>query len=293
MRRGLTSLLCVLVASTSLLSPAVAEQLAEKPLTAPARPRADRTQTLEQRVRDLEARLAAVEAELRRLQQAGTPPSSPPPRRVEPDASTAYAIPLDDSPAIGPRVAPVTLVAVVQFPEPYTTKVWPALQQLRTEYKSKLRTVFKLFVVHPKHEKSSLAVCAAGYQGQLERMADAVVSTSQDAKNTASSWMFRELPADELRELARGLRLDLKQYDRDLATCQAGMTRDRTLMEARGQRGVPMFWINGRPLSGARPIENFRTVIDEELAKAKADQAQGGKVSDYYERLMKAAATAP
>lgn len=291
MRRGLTSLLCVLVASTSLLSPAVAEQLAEKPLPAPARPKADRTAALEQRVRDLEARLVVVEAELRRLQQRPTPPPSV---RPELDPARAYAIPLDDSPAIGPRVAPVTLVAVVQFPEPFTARVWPALQQLRGEYKSQLRTVFKLFVVHPKAEKSSLAVCAAGAQGQLDRMADAVLTAAQAAeKGEARGAGYRELPADELRELARGLRLDLKQYDRDLATCQAGMTRDRALMEARGQRGVPMFWINGRPLSGARPIENFRTVIDEELAKAKADQAQGGKVSDYYERLIKAAPTAP
>ncbi len=148
MRRGLTSLLCVLVASTTLLSPAVAEQLAEKPLPAPARPRADRTAALEQRVRDLEA-------------------------------------------------------------------------------------------------------------------------------------------------LARELRLDLKQYDRDLVTCQAGLVRDKKRLETLGQRGVPGFWINGRYLEGARPIENFRTLIDEELAKARADQAQGGKLGDYYERVMKTAATAP
>jgi len=291
MRRGLTSLLCVLVASTSLVTPAAAEQLAEKPLPTPARPKADRTAALEQRVRDLEARLVAVEAELRRLSQR--PPPAPA-VRPELDPARAYAIPLDDSPAIGPRVAPVTLVAVVQFPEPFTAKVWPALQQLRGEYKNQLRTVFKLFVVHPKMEKSSLAVCAAGYQGQLDRMAEGVLAAAQTTeKGEPRGGGYRELPVDELRELARGLRLDLKQYDRDLATCQAGLTRDRTLMEARGQRGVPMFWINGRPLSGARPIENFRTVIDEELVKAKADQAQGGKLSDYYERLIKSAPTAP
>jgi hypothetical protein len=99
----------------------------------------------------------------------------------------------------------------------------------------------------------------------------------------------------ELRRVLtnRELRLDLKQYDRDLVTCQAGLVRDKKLLETLGQRGVPGFWINGRYLSGAQPIENFRTLIDDELAKARVDQAQGGNLSDYYERLMKAAATAP
>ena len=289
--RRVTSLLCVLVASTSLLSPAVAEQLAEKPLPAPARPKTDRTAALEQRVRDLEARLVVVEAELRRVQQAGTQP--PPPRSSEPDPSKTYAIPLDNSPAIGPRVAPVTLVAYVQFPEAWTAKAWPTLQQLRAEYKGQLRMVFKVFVVHPKTERSSVAVCAAGAQGQLDRMADAVLTAAQTPEKGEALLGYRELPADELRELARSLRLDLKQYDRDLAACQAGLARDHALMSARGQRGVPVFWINGRPLSGARSLEGFRMVIDEELAKARTDQARGGKPGDYYERLMKTAATAP
>lgn len=42
-----------------------------------------------------------------------------------------------------------------------------------------------------------------------------------------------------------------------------------------GMSGTPAFFINGRLLSGAQPLEKFVQVIDEELALAAA----GGQVS--------------
>jgi protein-disulfide isomerase len=50
-----------------------------------------------------------------------------------------------------------------------------------------------------------------------------------------------------------------------------------------GARGTPAFFINGRYLSGARPYENFKALVDEELAKAKASGI--GKAS-YYQKAI-------
>ena len=36
-----------------------------------------------------------------------------------------------------------------------------------------------------------------------------------------------------------------------------------------GVRGTPGFIINGRLVSGAQPFENFKNIIDDELASAK------------------------
>jgi protein-disulfide isomerase len=36
-----------------------------------------------------------------------------------------------------------------------------------------------------------------------------------------------------------------------------------------GANGTPTFFINGRTLVGAQPVEAFKRVIDEELQKAK------------------------
>jgi protein-disulfide isomerase len=36
-----------------------------------------------------------------------------------------------------------------------------------------------------------------------------------------------------------------------------------------GANGTPTFFINGRQVVGAQPFEAFKTIIDQELAKAK------------------------
>jgi protein-disulfide isomerase len=36
-----------------------------------------------------------------------------------------------------------------------------------------------------------------------------------------------------------------------------------------GANGTPTFFINGRKVEGAQPFDNFKSVIDAELAKAK------------------------
>ena len=36
-----------------------------------------------------------------------------------------------------------------------------------------------------------------------------------------------------------------------------------------GIDGTPGFFVNGRPLAGAQPLEAFVTVIEDELARAK------------------------
>jgi protein-disulfide isomerase len=51
--------------------------------------------------------------------------------------------------------------------------------------------------------------------------------------------------------------------------------------------GTPTFFINGRRLSGAQPIETFRATIEEEIAKALALTARGVRPEDVYGSLMK------
>lgn len=273
---------------------------------------------LEQRVALLEAQLRSMSAKLRLLEDehdemAATAKEEPPPvnagpgpaplqppqatggiRWANPDPAKTYRAPIDDSPVIGPSPAPVTIVASLQFPEPYTHKVMPTLLQLRNDYRRDLRIAVKLFVVHPKMTTSSYAACAATYQDALESMEIAIWDAAMDQQLAPQpGGGMRSLDEVELRELARALRLDLKQYDQDFALCKAGLARDQVVLNKLGQRGVPAFWINGRYLSGAQQIDSFKKVIDEELDKYKADKAKGGKLATYYDRIMKAAPTGP
>jgi protein-disulfide isomerase len=269
---------------------------------APAPPSPDpRVAALEKRVDDLEAVLRAMRSTLAKL--ASAPPSPPPPFAPSPpppprfarlDRDKVYAVLVDDSPTMGNPNAAVTIVAAVQFPEPFTHKAWPTLVQLRGEYKQDLRLVIRYFVVHPKATTATIAACAAAYQGRIDEMEDAIWFTVQQPTATAPTGMGRELTDTELHDIASGLRLDLKQFERDDAgICKTNVPRDIDAFKKLGQAAVPVFWINGRPLEGAQPIEQFRTIIDEELAKAKADRAKGGKAATYYERITKTGATGP
>jgi protein-disulfide isomerase len=42
-----------------------------------------------------------------------------------------------------------------------------------------------------------------------------------------------------------------------------------------GITGTPAFFINGRTLSGAQPLEAFTRLIEEELARASVPQSEG------------------
>ena len=266
---------------------------------------ASRIAVLEQRVATLEAQLQQATARLeaaRREREAEarvippTPAAVPPPiapRKGTPDPATTYNVPLDDSPGLGPSPAPITLVASLQFPEPFTHRVMGTLMQLANDYKRDLRIVVKLYVVHPRMTASSIAACATAYQGALEPMEIAIWDAANDQSlNPGGPGGMRSIDEVELRELARALRLNLRQYDDDYAACKAGLARDTPVLNKLGQRGVPHFWVNGRPLSGAMPIASFKKVIDEELDIYKADKASGGKLGTYYDRLTKNAPTA-
>jgi len=54
-----------------------------------------------------------------------------------------------------------------------------------------------------------------------------------------------------------------------------------------GTRGTPAFYINGRYLSGAQPLPNFKRVVDEELKKADARIEKGeATAANYYQKFV-------
>jgi protein-disulfide isomerase len=265
------ALLCTDLAVVAIADPVV-EAPPKKQSTA------ERIRELEQRVRDLERELADARA------KNNAPPMRP--SRAQLDTAKRYHVPLDDSPAMGPSQAPITIVAAVQFPEPYTHKAWPSLMQILKENRD-VRIVAKSYVVHPKHGRSTIAACAAGMQGELARMEAAIYDAAMtpDPAAVQPTYGLREITDGEAREIARSLRLNLKQYDRDLQTCEVGQQRDIAMFSALGQTAVPVFWINGRPLSGAQPIESFNTVIREERDAWKKAKAGGARLDGYYEKV--------
>jgi len=77
----------------------------------------------------------------------------------------------------------------------------------------------------------------------------------------------KELSVDKYVEYAGQLGLDVDRFKKDLASTEIENIVDRDSKEAKrlGVTGTPAFFINGRFLSGAKPLDDFKKIIDEEL----------------------------
>jgi protein-disulfide isomerase len=72
-----------------------------------------------------------------------------------------------------------------------------------------------------------------------------------------------------LKQTARAIGLDGAAFDQCLDSGKYGATvsAGKELGERMGVNSTPTLYINGRALIGAVPFENFKAIIDEELAR--------------------------
>jgi predicted DsbA family dithiol-disulfide isomerase len=144
--------------------------------------------------------------------------------------------------------------------------------------------VVKPLVVHPQTATiPALAACAASRQGKFGPMDHLIWEKGYNAN--------RDLSEENMLKLAGELLLDPVRFraDMDGEECKRVLKQNEQELRALGVHATPGFFINGRFLSGAQPIENFKRLIDEELRKANDAIGRGVKVEDYYsEAVLKA-----
>jgi protein-disulfide isomerase len=221
---------------------------------------------------------------------AGAPLAQParPSRPVE-DPRAVYRVPVDGSATKGPADALVTIVESSDFQCPFCKRGAAVMKQVEEAYRGKVRFVFKhnpLTQIHPQALPAALAVEEARAQGG-------------DAKFWALHDKLFELApsldAASIERAAGEIGLDAGKVRAAIASGKGRerIERDQRLVVSVGAPGTPAFFINGRKLSGAKPFEAFRAVIDEELAKAEALVRGGVPAAQVYDRFMAKAATAP
>jgi protein-disulfide isomerase len=93
-------------------------------------------------------------------------------------------------------------------------------------------------------------------------------------------WQFHDalftdqakLEVNDLKATAKKIGLDSARFDScfDKGKYEAGIRKDMAEGSALGVTGTPTFFINGRELVGAQPVEKFNEIIDDEIARAKS-----------------------
>lgn len=167
----------------------------------------------------------------------------------------------EGAPSRGPDSAPVTIVEFSDFHCPFCRRVQPTLDEILARYPTQVRLVYRDFPLdglHPQARRAAEAARCAHEQGRFWPYHDRLYAAGPDASDAA------------LERLAREAGLDTAAFTACLASGRhrAGIQKDVDDAERLGLTGTPGFFINGRPLSGAQPIEAFVEIIDEELKAA-------------------------
>ena len=229
----------------------------------------------------LEERAKTVNAQLHDFIYAGKTPPKAPPRPEQPVDRTVYKVTVDpNADAVkGGANALVTLVLFSEFQCPFCAKVKPTFDQLATDYGDKLRFVFKHnpLPFHNNAMIASMAAMCAKEQGKFWEMHDKLFENQ------------RALERADLERYAGELALDAGKFKGclDAEKYKAQILADQELAGKVTARGTPNTFVNGRKLTGAKPIEEFKTIIDEELKKAEALAAKGLTGDALYNEIIK------
>jgi len=188
-------------------------------------------------------------------------------------------VPIDDSPAEGPAGAWVTIVEFTDFQCPFCARAQETLRLLREKYGKSVRFVRKHnpLPFHPHARSAALAAECANEQGRFWPYSRILFERQSQLGPEAYAAWAREVPG-----------MDVDRFEACTARSEPSprIARDQALAAKVGANGTPTFFINGRRLVGAQPLEPFAALVDEELAKAKAS---GIPAKEYYRRAVEAA----
>ena len=142
-------------------------------------------------------------------------------------------------------------------------------------------------VVHPQVATTgALAFCAAAKQGKAAELDDLLWEKEFKARAFDPDQCWTGGTCEKTNALAQELQLDMSKFKEDMKGCQPAVQADMKELQKFGVSGTPAFFINGRYISGAVPIENFSSVIDEELKKANERIQSGTPAEQYYQQWV-------
>jgi protein-disulfide isomerase len=164
-------------------------------------------------------------------------------------------------PARGENRAAITIVEFADFQCPFCSEVEGTLRSVLANHPDDVKLVFRnlpLPSLHPNATVAAEAGVCADRAGKFWQMHDAMFA-SQD-----------KLDAAALKDTAKGLGLDLDNFAACLTdpTTQSTLEADERMAQELNVTSTPFFFVNGRPMGGSKPAEEFESIIAEELRLA-------------------------
>jgi protein-disulfide isomerase len=171
----------------------------------------------------------------------------------------------EGAPFRGSATAPVTIVEFSDFHCSFCKRVLPTLNELMAKYGDTVKLAFRDFPLdgsHPLARRAAEAARCARDQEKFWEYHDLLFANAPKASQ------------DQLKAYAEEVAIDIPKFERCLASSihAAAVQKDFDEGIRSGVTGTPTFFVNGRVLAGALPVEAFTRVIDEELKQARSEQ---------------------
>jgi protein-disulfide isomerase len=163
------------------------------------------------------------------------------------------------APSVGAAGAPVTLIEFSDYQCPYCHRAQEAVDQILKQYEGKVRFVHREFPIpgHPRAFAAAVAARCANDQGRFWDYHRNLLTTPGDFSD------------DDFKKRAATLGLDGTKLGECLAYGRFDSVVSESQQAARriGVNSTPTFFLNGRMILGALPVEEFQRVLNEELAR--------------------------
>ena len=173
-------------------------------------------------------------------------------------ASALVDIDLEGRPVLGPADAPVTIVEYTDYGCPWCAKyAEETYPKLIAEHGDRIRYSVRNFpvaVLHPQAPKAAEAAECAADQDQFWVYHDLLFQNRT------------KLDVPSLKAYAAQLNLDGERFDVCLDSGEKTELVNADFQEglANGVRGTPTFFLNGRRLVVAQPLEVFAALVNKE-----------------------------
>jgi len=248
----------------------------------------DREMAMMAKIDALEGKMAAMATE--------RPPAAAPPDKAQakakakapakrppgPDPKATYKVSAEGA-AKGGTAPLVTIVEWSDFQCGFCKRATDTMDALVEQYGDDVRVVYKHNPIgrHGRAFPAAVAAEAARRQGKFWEMHDKLFANS------------RELTDDNFKAWAAELSLDVDQFERDRndPALTELVKKQAQEIHALGAMGTPAFFVNGRYVRGAQPLDNFKKLVDEELKEARALVSSGTARDGVYAAVMKTAKT--
>ncbi len=187
---------------------------------------------------------------------------------VDPAKAVMAKINLQGEPFKGAKDAKVTIVEYSEFQCPFCKRGFDTIEnQVLKQYEGKVKFYFKSFPLpfHPWAMPASIAAECAKTQ-KPEAFWKIYESLFQH-----QSEINPQNVKDKATEYLKDTGIDMAKWTTCFDTKETAtkVNKEHDEGAALGVTGTPAFFINGRMLVGAQPFEQFKNVIDDELAAAK------------------------